>query len=448
MALKSDYKTAVLEFLNKHPNENVTRDELISSTNISKSRLSEVLQSIRKDGYAIATPPRSGIIRLEIKNTSANLPLPSIKDSDIRKWLILFLLSKYEKLTFRELLLKILSLKDMNYEQSKILIDSDTGQKPYDNNNLIKIIRNNSECKYDNSVAKDIISVTSFRNDLKELRNEGLVILSRSDHTTYHLSNKAPVIITISGDSLFEFCYKYEDMVSATSDIEPRKQVYNKIKEIINFESDDIRHSRFGRSNNISRNQIDTFNRFISQPYKSYKLRLTTTYDKTDKPDLFTAGLLFYCVETGSFYALGRNFTKNRIESRRLDLIEKIEATSEVNSEFHQKNYYKIYNEMFSAQYEEKSHHVKVYIQDFGNVLKRFYELNSIRTLSTIRHIDNPPANCPYAYVYEDTIRGLSDFARYLRGFGISVLAAAPAELQEKMQFTYNRIIEKYEVDK
>ena len=255
MALKSDYKTAVLEFLHKHPNENVTRDELINSTNISKSRLSEVLQSIRKDGYAIATPPRSGIIRLEINNTSDNLPLPSIKDSDIRKWLILFLLSKYEKLTFRELLLKILSLKDMNYEQSKILIDSDTGQKPYDNNNLIKSIRNNSECKYDNSVAKDIISVTSFRNDLKELRDEGLVILSRSDHTTYHLSNKAPVIITISGDSLFEFCYKYEDMVSATSDIEPRKHVYNKIKELINFESDDIRHSRFGRSNNISRNQ-------------------------------------------------------------------------------------------------------------------------------------------------------------------------------------------------
>lgn len=447
MSRKIDYKTAVLTYLKDHPNENVSRDTLINKTNVSKSRLSEVLQSIRDDGYVISSPPRSGIIKLELDEESNTLPLPTIKDYDVRQWLILFLLSKYNKLTFRELLLKTMSLKDWNYDQVKLLMDPDTTKKSYDNSDLIKSIRKNTSYNDDNFlVAKDVVSVTALRNDLTQLRDNGLVIMEKTDHTTYHLSGKAPLIIPISDDSLFEFCQKYEETVSTTSDIEPLKQAYNKIKELINLEGDDTNRHRFGKSNDISQKQIDTFNSFISQPYKTHMLQLTNIYKDQAQIDTFAVGLLFYSVETGSFYALGKNITENRIESRRLDWIENIETTIETNSEFQNEKYYNIFEEMFSAQYEETAYPVKVYFQDFGNVAKRFYDLSNVRSLSSIRIIDNPPKDCPYKYVYEDTIRGLSDFARYLRGFGISVLAAEPKQLQEKMLFTYNRIIERYEV--
>ena len=447
MAGKIDYKTAVLSYLKDHPNENVTRDTLISKTNVSKSRLSEVLQSIRDDGYVISSPPRSGIIKLEIDEESNALPLPTIKDYDVRQWLILFLLSKYNKLTFRELLLKTMSLKDWSYDQVKLLMDPETTKKSYDNSDLIKSIRKNTSYNDDEFlVAKDVVSVTALRNDLTELRENGLVTMKKADHTTYQLSSKAPLIITLSDDSLFEFCQKYEETVSTTSDIEPLKQAYNKIKELINLEGEDTNRHRFGKSNDISKKQIDTFNAFISHPYKTHLLKLTNIYQGKTQIDTFAVGLLFYSVETGSFYALGKNITEKRIESRRLDWIDKIETTTEANNEFQNKRYYKIYEEMFSAQYEEKAYPVKVYFQEFGNVAKRFYDLSSVRSLSSIRLIDNPPEDCPYKYIYEDTIRGLSDFARYLRGFGISVLAAEPEQLQEKMLFTYNRILEKYEV--
>lgn len=447
MAEKIDYKTAVLEYLKNHPNENITRDTLINKTKISKSRLSEVLQSIRSDGYSISTPPRSGIIKLEIDSDAATLPISTVKDSDIRQWLILFLLSKYEKLTFRELLLKTMFLRDWSYDQMKILIDPDTAKKSYDNNDLIKSIRKNTG--YDEEdflVAKDVISVTALRNDLNRLRKEKLVDMKKAGHTTYHLSYKAPLIIPVSDDSLFEFCQKYEESTSATSDIEPLKQACAKIKELINYEGNDITRHRFGRSNDISQKQIETFNNFIAHPYKTNQLMLTTSFKGITHIDAFSVGLLFYSVETGSFYALGKNITENRLESRRLDWIEKIKTLQDENNEYHQKKYYKYYDEMFSAQYEDKAYPVKVYFQNFGNVKKRFYDLHSVRKHSSIRIIDNPPADCPYSYVYEDTIRGLSDFARYLRGFGISVLAVEPTDLQEKMLFTYNRIIEKYEV--
>lgn len=447
MAKNCDYKTAVLEYLKNHPNENITRETLIKKTNISKSRLSEILQSIRNDGYSISTPPRSGIIRLELPSDSDTIPVPTIKDYDIRQWLILLILSVYEKLTFRELLLRTMYLKDLNYDQMKLLMDPDTTKKSYDNNNLIKSIRKNTGLHYEDSlIAKEVVSVTALRNDLKILRENGFIVMKKSDHTTYQLSNKAPIIVPTSDKSLFEFCQNYEEISLSTTDMAPLKQACTKIKELINYEDSDIHRHRFGRSNDISPEQIETFNRFIAHPYKTNQLILTTTFKGITKNDAFSVGLLFYSVETGSFYALGHNMTEDRIETRRLDWIEKIETLQENNKEYHLQKYYSIYTEMFSSQYEDKAYPVKVYFQDFGNVLKRFNDLHKVRKLSSIRAIEKPPKECPYSYVYEDTVRGLSDFARYLRGFGISVLAVKPTELQEKMLFTYNRIIEKYEV--
>ena len=47
--------------------------------------------------------------------------------------------------------------------------------------------------------------------------------------------------------------------------------------------------------------------------------------------------------------------------------------------------------------------------------------------------------------IYEDTIRGLQDFAGYLRRFGRSVIVDEPADLKEKMIFSAQRTISRYE---
>ena len=47
-------------------------------------------------------------------------------------------------------------------------------------------------------------------------------------------------------------------------------------------------------------------------------------------------------------------------------------------------------------------------------------------------------------YIYEDDIRGLNDFARFLRKFGSSVYVREPEELRKTMVFSLNRTLEKY----
>lgn len=439
---KTDYKKMVLEYLQSHSNEDISRIQLISECGISKSRLSEVLKSIKNDGYTIISPARSGLIRLE--TTDNQIILPTITDRDIRMWFIIFLLARFGKLSFRDLILKSLKIKDYESDYSLKL----NTKKVFDDNHLIKSLRSEMTGPFLDApnidVASDGISVTTLRKDLSALRKLGLVSIIGSPKSKYELTSKAPFIISVSTDSLFEFCQKYEEHITTTSELLPVKQAYNKIQNIISWDSADHEQRRFGKLNQINQKQIDKFNDFISHPYKENRITIHSSYNGRERHDTISVGLLFYSVETGAFYALCKNHTQNRIEADRIDFVGHITDTDEANSIFHSPDYYKIYDEMFAAGFEPNIHHVKILLQEFGNVIPRFRSLASIRKNASIRPINSPSDDCAYKFVYEDNIRGLDDFARFLRSFGYSVLAVEPQELKEKMMNTYNRTLEKY----
>ena len=441
---KINYKQKVLDYLVQRANEYIQRDILISETGISKSRLSEILNSIREDGYIIDSPPRSGMLKL-LQGNDQNI-IPAIKDSDLRMWLIIFILSRYGSLSFRDLVLKILSIKDYDMEYSLKI----SGRKAYDDNHLIKSIRseNSSEMTDPDTidVASEHLSVTTLRKDLTALREMGIVAIKQDTKVRYELTGKAPYIITLSDDSLYSFCQHYEEHMTTTTELLPVRNVYQKAKMIMNLEGADYTQRVFGKTNQISQKQIDTFNRFIAHPYKTNRLFINSAYRDKKRHDLISVCLLFYSVETGFFYALCENHTKNSMESVRLDYIDGITDTEEKNTVFHNESCFKVYEEMFGAGYEREVHHVKVLVQDFGNnITPRFRNLCGLRNEASFRPIENPPEGCIYSYIYEDNVRGLEDFARYLRSFGYSVLALEPPELKEKMLKSYHRTLEKYD---
>lgn len=425
MAGRTDYKAEILKCLKNHPGKDISRAYLIRMTGISKSRLTEVLQSIRADGYEIVSPPRSGIVRFD-PTPSLDI-LPPIKDSDIRQWLILFLLSCQDRLTFRELLLGLMYLKD----------------NAYDNINWLEDI----------NVAKNIVSVTTLRKDLNALRQQKLIDMVTGRHTQYKLSRSAPYIIPISSEALYEFCHRHEETATSISETAPLKQAYDRICKMIGYEGSEIEKRRFGRINNISEEQIDTFNAFITHNYTTNLISFEI-YDpdnSTYKTIIFSVGLMFYSVDAGGFYILGINQTDHRTESLSLDLLKNIQTLGEKNNEYQKARYYNIYNEMFAATYEDKHYEVKVLFQDSRegtvNVYQRFSSLSSVRKHASIQTIVSQPEGCPYNYIYRDIVRGLDDFADYLKLYGSSVLALEPPELRMKLSETYSQIIDNYEAN-
>ncbi len=444
---KKDYKYAVLNYLKEHTNTAITREELITKTGISKSRLSEVLNSIKKDGFNIVTPPRSGQITLE--TTDEENILPEIKDSDLRQWLIIFLLSRYGSLAFRELIMRALQVKDYEFLSFDNLINS-YDIEAYDDNHLIKALRAYSSSLHSTdqiSVAKEFLSVTSMRKDLTTLRQKGLVELVSGNKTKYELSSAAPYILPISEDSLYYFCQRHETTLSTTSELIPVKSAYQKIKNIISYEQYDLKQRLFGKINQISKKQIKKLNEYISHPYSTNLLQLNTSYNGIERHNTFATGLLFYSVETSAFYALGYSYSHSRTEAIKIEWLSSITNLPEKNNLFHSKEYYEKYEEMFSAGYDDLSYKVKVLFQDFGNTYTRFANLSNVRKHSSLSEIENPPKDCIYRYIYTDTVRGLSDFARFLRSFGYSVLAISPPELKQMMVNTYTRSLSFYEKD-
>ncbi len=441
---KDTYMNLVLDFLITHIGKNISRDELIKSIGISKPRLSEVLNSIRDEGYTIITPPRSGIVRLEAKEGEA--VLPPIKDSVLRQWLILYILSICGAMTFRELIIKMMNIREHDSANPNLLKIGEV--KAYDDSHLIEAIRKNKASEYlpecDINVASDFISITTLRKDLSTLRKQGLVDQTNGENIKYCLSINAPHFIPASDNSLYTFCQSFEENSTVISESQPVKQAFCKIKTLIGYDGAETPQSRFGRQNQISTDLLEHLDKFLLQPYKTNKLIMTYRYKDTMRNDVFSTALIFYSVETDAFYIIGKNYTKGTPDVIRLDTIESIDVSEELNDIFHTKEYFDIYNEMFATGFETNVHHVKVLFQDFGNTVERFKTLASNRSNSLINQIKDKPVGCIYDYIYEDDIRGLDDFARFLRSFGYSVLALEPLELKNKMIKSNNRRLEKY----
>ena len=95
MKKKNNAKEVLIDYLLANPGVDISRGAIIQDTRISKSRLSELINDIRSDGYEIVTPNRSGIVRFEaLNNINTN-----ITPKEVRQWLIILVLSKLSTAT-------------------------------------------------------------------------------------------------------------------------------------------------------------------------------------------------------------------------------------------------------------------------------------------------------------------------------------------------------------
>lgn len=101
---------------------------------------------------------------------------------------------------------------------------------------------------------------------------------------------------------------------------------------------------------------------------------------------------------------------------------------------------------MFSASFEPEKTHVKVIFQDFGNIKERLSALHNKRKFSKLYDISPLSEEIPHSIMYEDDLRGVSAFSRYLRSFGSSALVLEPSSLQALMIQSNQIILKNYEV--
>ena len=155
--------------------------------------------------------------------------------------------------------------------------------------------------------------------------------------------------------------------------------------------------------------------------------------------------MVIYSVEKAALYLFGKVFTEDPVltpvSDSIIDLstVTDFEETKYPNNNYHSAAFQKIFSEMFSISVEEPVN-VTVRFDLTANVKRKVQYLKQQRSGASIDFL--PDEN---QLEYTDTIRGLNDFANYLRQFGKSVHVIAPAELKEKMEFSVDRTLSRYE---
>jgi len=438
MKSKANSKQILIDYLIENKGKDILRESIINDTGVSKSRLSELINELRADGYEISSPNRSGIVRLEGNDTL----IKSFSNKQVRQWLILLVLSKDEnsQATYSEIIGKLLSLADSSYMYEELNFDEN-----YSDMDIIEYLNSN-----DIFLMEDInqfLSIPTLRKDLAELCRLGLIERNRVQykngiHVVYTLTEKSPRILFESEDELYDFMIFYDNCKDSTLE-----SIQKKASEIYDWDTYDTATQIYGKSTHIDKSQLDALNRFISCSYKERSLHIEYTGVNGPISLQINSGLLFYSMETSCFYLLCFNVTENMIAQLRLDRISFIEELPEKNPSYRSPEIMRIYEEMFSAAYSPTISHVKVLFQDFGNISERVKSLHQKRKNSKLYTLETPIEEIPHTLVYEDDIRGLSAFSRYIRSFGSSALVIEPKELQDILKNSFSRILANYERD-
>ena len=440
MNKKNNAKEILIDYLLANPGVDILRESIIQNTGISKSRLSELINAIRSDGYEIITPNRSGIVRLE----STKIINTDIVPKEVRQWLIILALSKLETATYIELICGILSIADSTYLYDGISTDDN-----YSDMDILEYLReHNSSAKYD---IDQYLPLPTFRKDLYALIQDGFVEKKRmqykgSIHVIYSLSEKSPAILFESEDELFDFMTFYDTFKNSFSNTKPLETLYKKSSNIYDWASYNASTQIYGKSNRIDKKQLNYLNNFVKYPYKTKTLEINYLTRNEAMEITISSGLLFYSVETNCFYLLCINMDNKSIMQLRLDRISSIREGDAKNKKYRSNTFLNIYEEMFSASFEPEKTHVKVIFQDFGNIKERLSALHNKRKFSKLYDISPLSEEIPHSIMYEDDLRGISAFSRYLRSFGSSALVLEPPSLQALMIQSNQIILKNYGV--
>lgn len=295
------------------------------------------------------------------------------------------------------------------------------------------------------------IGLTSYYKYLQKLIASEEIIDDKISNK-YYLSGKTiPLQWSLNEDIIFDIYNEISNIPSGSPYYNQFLSLKHKL-DILTGDADQIdthdNYLLYGKSHNSFKNIANRLSFLGKYNYQNKVLNVQYTTQTSKSVQItFALGIIVYCLEKDSIYLIGeRSAFKNSNSSKKYTIInlESITGIKETTTEsliFNSDEYIDIFETMFSISVEPPVP-VTVEFQIFGNIEKKIRILHKQRPKSKI--IVNQEEK---KIIYSDIVRGLSDFAAYLRQFGRSALVISPPELKEKILFSVNRSLERYMED-
>ena len=373
---------------------------------MSRSSLSDDVRAINTAGEIIVSPKR-GYYVLGESPQKAPAPYVKIDLKAVRRWLILFALR--------------------------------SGDLPFD-----------EICGYLDENGITYTEATLYK-DLAELQQEGLVSrLSVGQSRLYHSVNicetdrreirqfqdrrkrqNARIDITAMQD----IDLKIKHCVPPGEDFPAQRNAVEDVHETSGGPSLSFRTA--GKKNILTEEQLKILGDFEKYPFAEKKLAVIyRTAAGRELERTVQTGLIVYVVETSRIYLMGKDRDLRYLVIP-MESILSVRESEGTNTCYNAPEFHKIYREMFQISTEDPVH-VRVRFQNLSFVREKVDRLCKVRPNAKLEVRENE-------LIYTDTIRGVADFARYLRRFGKSAIVEEPKILRDQMILTARKVLDIYE---
>lgn len=311
------------------------------------------------------------------------------------------------------------------------------------------IFNNGRNLHYDQSKIPIDIKYTYFNNLVGELLDDDEIHLTANG--IYQPTGRTiPILHHFTDDELFTLQDLLETLPEASPYHSQLQSIAKKLEIVeASLNMGDISGSNYliyGRNHSILRQLSQWMKKLSESNYTEKLIRIEyKTRSDCTLNILFQTGMVIYNVEKASLYLLGREFKDDPALGSNFNTIidvstiTLIQETDYPNTHYRSKGYQRIFSEMFSISLERPSK-VIVRFDLEANVRRKVEALQQQRTYASVTLY--PEEN---QLEYTDTLRGINDFASYLRQFGKSVHVIAPPRLKRKMARSVELTLGRYE---
>lgn len=293
---------------------------------------------------------------------------------------------------------------------------------------------------------------TTATKYINELLSEGEIRKNPVDKKLTLTGKTISPQLDLSDDEIFRLLDLVENTPPGSPYYKALLSIYKKLElQLGTMDANSPTYSNFviyGRQHSLLSHLPQQFSSLTTFDYRKKVLKVT--YARHNKQPLqihLAIGLVVYSEDKDDIYIIGKKFSPEKetfVVEDVILLLTSLQAVEETHWEhsFYQDGYYmKIFEEMFSISVEpiEK---VVVRIQATPNLERKFKTLAAHRHHSTLT--TEAFGNQTKLLTYTDSVRGLSDFAAFLRQFSWSVTVLGPQALRDKMKFSIHRSLEAY----
>ena len=443
---------ALVQYLltqSNHPDpeqQAVSRELLRAKYNLSNSSLSEHISAINKSYYRDFTlKSQKGKVRL-IRNVSSlsevenTLQYEEITDKTILQCLIMYQLKQNKTIGYNKKTLK----KNIADQLNPLKEDDSDDDDLYNLDSSPKMSKDSLEIPDSATTGTAVFSNNALDEALISLRKEELIEATKDPvdgNTLYYSLSNAYTIYEKEYSNLSENLNDLH-LNSIARIWKPLESVLQNFKLLSDSDSTDTLKDIYviGRKTIFDPTQIEKYNKLLKLPFKEKVLKLKYKSGKKVKEYDFKTGLIYFSTETGQFYLVGK-CGKQELSLRLSDVTLPDQASSQSNDVYMSSHYKNVFEEIFQSEFEGRRHHVKVRFDKLKNTEDKLHSLVSVRH-ETASYQSSKDGN---SYIYEDTIRGLNSFARYLRAYGRAAIVSEPEPLILLMCRSAIRTIQKYE---